>query len=62
LSQIGYVVAYAISGVLADGLSAGLGIGVGRGAGFVIMAAGGLLAIVAVIMIFIRPIKQLETT
>lgn len=60
LSQLGYVVAYAVSGVAADALGAWTGMGVGRGAALVIQVAGGMMAVIAVGMLFIRSIRQLE--
>lgn len=61
LSQLGYVVAYAVSGVAADALGAWTGMGVGRGAALVIQVAGGMMAVIAVGMRFIRSIRQLES-
>jgi len=60
LSQLGYVVAYAVSGVAADALGAWTGMGVGRGAALVIQVAGGMMAVIAVGMRFIWSIRQLE--
>lgn len=75
LSQIGYVVAYAISGLLADyvftpmlmpdGLlseTAGkvFGIGAGRGIGFLIFLAGALLCITAIILGRLKAIRYLK--
>lgn len=60
LSQIGYVVAYGVAGAAADGISAQLGIGVGRGAASVIMIAGILLSLTALILYFQRSVKALE--
>ena len=61
LSQLGYVVAYAVSGVAADALGAWTGMGVGRGATLVIQVAGGMMAVIAIGMRFIRSIRQLES-
>ena len=61
LSQLGYVVAYAVSGVAADILGAWTGLGVGRGAAIVVRMAGGLMAVIAVSMLFIRSIRVLES-
>ncbi|MBQ3478288.1 MAG: MFS transporter [Clostridia bacterium] len=61
LSQLGYVVAYAVSGVAADALGAWTGMGVGRGAALVIQVAGGMMAVIAIGMRFIRSIRQLES-
>lgn len=60
LSQIGYVIAYALSGILADTLGRGLGIGVGRGAALVMRISGIMLSIVAVSILFIKSIRNLE--
>ena len=60
LSQLGYVVAYAVSGVTADALGAWTGLGVGRGAAMVIRVSGGMMAVIAVSILFIRSIRSLE--
>ena len=60
LSQMGYVVAYAVSGVAADALGKWTGLGVGRGSAIVIQAAGGLMAVIAVSMLTIKSIRSLE--
>ncbi len=75
ISQLGYVAAYALSGVLADyvftpllldgGLLAGsvgkiIGVGSGRGMGLLIISAGLLLCMTAVIVYNINAIKALE--
>lgn len=60
LSQIGYVVAYGISGIAADGIAEKFGIGVGRGAASVVMIAGLLLAITAGCLYPIGSIRELE--
>lgn len=76
ISQLGYVVAYASSGVLADfvftpllvdgGLlenSVGtlIGTGSGRGTGLLIMIAGGLLCVTAVVLYRLRSVRGLES-
>lgn len=76
ISQLGYVAAYAVSGILADrvftpllvkgGALSGsvgliLGIGTGRGTGFLILIAGLLLSISAIILLRIKSIRALET-
>ena len=48
LSQIGYVIAYAVSGIAADELGHRSGYGVGRGSAIVIRMAGGLMSVIAV--------------
>ena len=60
LSQIGYVIAYGCSGILADWI-AGMGrISVGRGAGIVMAFAGVALVIVSVSLLFMKEVKLLE--
>ena len=60
LSQIGYVVAYGISGILADRVGSRFQIGVGRGAAAVIVASGVLLSIMALSIYFIKSVRKLE--
>lgn len=60
LSQIGYVVAYAVSGAAADCIAAGFQIGVGRGAAAVIMLAGAMLAVTALLLYNIKSVRALE--
>ncbi len=61
LSQLGYVVAYAVSGVAADFLGASTGKGVGRGSAMVVMIAGVCMAAVALSIYFIKSIRALES-
>lgn len=60
ISQIGYVLAYAFSGILADGVGSVLGTGVGRGAGTLIIIAGVLLCVTALVLYGIKSVKKLE--
>ena len=60
LSQIGYVVAYGLAGVAADGIASKLQIGVGRGAAGVVMTAGVLLSLTALSLYPIQSIRALE--
>ena len=60
LSQIGYVVAYGLAGVAADGIASELKIGVGRGAAGVVMTAGVLLSLTALSLYPIKSIRALE--
>ena len=60
VSQIGYVVAYAISGILADKTSLIMESSIGRSSGAIISIAGMLLLITGIIIYFIKPIKELE--
>lgn len=61
LSQLGYVVAYSLSGVLADGIGRTYSIGVGRGAAVVIMQAGVLLSVTSLLIYPIKSVRALET-
>ena len=60
ISQLGFVAAYALSGVLADYAGKALKIGVGRGAGSLIVVAGVLLSVTAVVLYQIKSVRQLE--
>lgn len=60
LSQLGYVIAYAVSGLAADGLGSLSGMGVGRGAAFMIGISGVFLSLVAVIFLRFPSIRELE--
>lgn len=60
LSQIGYVVAYGLAGVAADGIASKLQIGVGRGAAGVVMIAGALLSLTALSLYPIKSVRALE--
>ena len=62
LSQIGYVVAYSLSGLLADGIGSRLQIGVGRGAAAVIIVSGAMLGIIALAIYPIKAVRELERT
>lgn len=60
ISQLGYVFAYALAGVFADGIGAKFEIGVGRGAAVVIIVAGVLQAVTALPIAKNRAIRELE--
>ena len=60
LSQLGYVAAYTISGIAADGLGAMTGRGVGRGAAIMILISGILLSVTALTLLRLPEIKGLE--
>lgn len=62
ISQIGYVVAYAVSGIAADALGKISGRGVGRGAAMVVIIAGLLLAATSTLIFMSRNIGTLENT
>ncbi len=61
LSQLGYVVAYAVSGAAADALGKMGGRGVGRGAAAVVVIAGICMAAVSASILFSKSIRELET-
>lgn len=60
LSQIGYVVAYGVSGALADGISMQFQMSVGRAAAGVVMSAGGLLSLTALLLYPLKSVRMLE--
>lgn len=60
LSQIGYVVAYGAAGIAADEIARVTGMSVGRGAAVVIMAAGVLLGVTAVLLYPVKSVRALE--
>ncbi len=60
ISQLGYIPAYALSGVLADSVGTAAGIGVGRGSALVIGAAGIMLIAVSAILFFSPKIRNLD--
>ena len=60
LSQLGYVIAYAVSGLAADGLGSLSGMGVGRGAAMMIGISGVFLSLVAVTLLRFPSIRELE--
>ena len=61
LSQVGYLVAFGLSGVLSDFLGDVLGIGVGRGAALVIQSASVFMIIIALILPRLKSVKSLES-
>ena len=60
LSQVGYILAYGLSGFLADLIGNELNIGVGRGSAIVIQISGELLIVIAIIIGRIKSIHNLE--
>jgi MFS family permease len=62
ISQLGYVVAYAVSGVAADLVGKSTGKGVGTGASIVIEIAGILLILISVYLMCLRKLKTLENS
>lgn len=60
LSQIGYVVAYGLAGILADTIATKNNIGVGRGAAVVVIIAGVLLSMTAGILYTLKSVRGLE--
>ncbi|MBQ4225027.1 MAG: MFS transporter [Oscillospiraceae bacterium] len=62
ISQLGYVIAYSVSGAAADTIGSITGTGVGRGAAIVICAAGLFLAAAALCLPASGSIRALEKT
>lgn len=60
VSQTGYVIAYAVSGILADKVSLITGNSIGRSSGTIISISGMMLLLTGIMIYFIRPIKELE--
>ncbi len=60
ISQSGYVVAYGLSGVVADAVGRVTGGGVGRGSSLTIFVSGMSLAVIALLILRIRRIRELE--
>jgi MFS family permease len=61
LSQLGYVAAYGGAGLIADKIAAVKHIGVGRGAAIVIMVSGVMLAILAILLLRFKSVRELES-
>ncbi len=61
ISNLGCVIAYASSGVLADTVGNVTGLGVGRGSALVMQVAGICLILIAVSIFGMKSIKKLET-
>ena len=62
ISQLGYVVAYALSGVTADLAGKVTGKGVGTGSALTIIVSGACLVIAALFMSRIKKIRELENS
>lgn len=60
ISQLGYVISYGASGILADKIAKVSGIRVGRGSAVVIMLSGALLTLSAVFLYWIKNVRALE--
>ncbi len=60
LSQLGYVIAYAISGIAADGIGILTGRGVGKGSAIMILFSGVLLSVTSLKLLRFPGIKGLE--
>ena len=60
ISQLGYVVAYGLAGVLADGIAAKWNVTVGRGAAWVVIISGALMVMTALFLMRLRSVKELE--
>ena len=62
ISQLGYVIAYALCGVVADAIGNATGRGVGAGSSITIIGSGVCLVVVALLMSGFRQIKALEAS
>ena len=60
LSQLGYVPAFALAGVLADQAAGAMNVSVGRGSALVIAVSGAMLIAVSVLSLLSRRIRNLE--
>ncbi|MCH5261206.1 MAG: MFS transporter, partial [Lachnospiraceae bacterium] len=60
LSQLGYVVAYGLSGILADSFAENLNVSVGIGSSYVVMISGGLLLVTSIILSLLSSVRELE--
>lgn len=60
ISQLGYIPAYVLAGVLADFVGDRLNIGVGRGSAVITMVAGALLAVTSIVILLSTKIQNLE--
>ena len=60
ISQLGYVIAYSVSGVAADAIGSVTGQGVGRGAAVTVFIAGVCLAVTAAAIPILSPVRRLE--
>ena len=61
ISQLGYVAAYALFGVIADTVAKTAKTSVGRGAGYTIMASGAVMVLVALTLYKNKAVRRLET-
>ena len=61
LSQLGYVVAYGLSGILADSISVNRNISVGRGSAYVVIVSGALLFLTSIILFLLKSVRDLES-
>ena len=62
ISQMGYVVAYGLAGVLADGIAEKWNITVGRGAAWVVIISGALMVITALFLMRLKSVRELEVS
>ena len=60
ISQMGYVVAYAVSGFAADAIGEVTGLGVGRGSGIAVQIAGVCLIATSALILVLKSIRSLE--
>ena len=60
ITQLGYVIAYSLSGIIADAVGSITGGGVGRGAAITITVSGAGLALIAIVISRVRALYGLE--
>ncbi|MDD6328509.1 MAG: MFS transporter [Lachnospiraceae bacterium] len=60
ISQLGSIISYACCGVIADLVGKTFDVGVGRGAGYSIVAAGVIMALIALCLFLMKSVKALE--
>lgn len=60
ISQLGYVISYGVSGIIADKIAKVSGISVGRGSATVIMVSGVLLTLSVVLLYWLKNVRALE--
>ncbi len=61
ISKIGYLIAFGVSGLISDFLGDMLKIGVGRGAALVVQSAGVLMIIIALVILRLKSVRELES-
>ena len=60
ISQVGYLVAFGLSGVLSDFIGKTLEIGVGRGAALVVQVSGVFMILISLVLLKLKSVKETE--